>query len=327
MNQKSRIKLFAYSPLKLVEKTLKSPEEIKEYADYPVVWVNVNGMEGLEVLEELGFSGFFVRVLRRFRGSKAIVLQDQILLMAHQVYRVERGLKKEKTAFLLKGNLVVTIQERPGDVFNRIREKIRNEGSVLRNSGPDYLFCALLDATVENYVPIIEEISTSVERLEDMVLKRTDRELLRHIQSIRRQTFFLRRAIFPLLESFRKIRVEGSALFGENAKIYLEDLSSHVLEVLDLIESQRDMADGLLDIYYSSISLRTNEIMGILTVVSTIFIPLTFITGLYGMNFNPEASPYNMPELNWYYGYPAVLLLMLAIAVGMLVYFRRKGWI
>ncbi|NJF25887.1 magnesium/cobalt transporter CorA [Thermococcus sp. Bubb.Bath] len=324
--EKKRITLFAYSPTEFVEKRLEGLDEVKDYMNYPVVWVNIDGMD-FEGLEDLGFSRAFLHVLKRSRGPRALVLKDQLLLLIHQVYRIERGLKKERTTFLMKDNLLVTVQERQGDVFNHVREEIRNKDSILRGSGPDYLIYALLDAVIENYLPLLEEISNSVEKLESEALKRADRELLRHIQSIRRQTFFIRRAIFPLLEVFRRIRVEGAHLFGEKTRLYLEDLSSHIVEVLDLIESQREMADGLIDIYYSAISIRTNEVMRILTVVSTIFIPLTFITGLYGMNFNPRASPYNMPELNWYYGYPAVLLVMLAIAAGMIVYFRRKGWI
>ncbi len=212
--EKKRITLFAYSPSEFTEKRLEGLDEVKDYADYPVLWINIDGMD-FEGLEDLGFSRLFLHLLKRSRGPRALVLKDQLLILIHQVYRVERGLKRERTAFFLKDNLVVTIQERPGDVFNHVREEIRNKDSVLRSSGPDYLLYALLDAVIENYLPLLEGISNSVEKLESDALKRADRELLRRIQSIRRQTFFIRRTIFPLLEVFRRIRVEGAQLFGE----------------------------------------------------------------------------------------------------------------
>nr|WP_237268640.1 CorA family divalent cation transporter [Thermococcus celer] len=153
------------------------------------------------------------------------------------------------------------------------------------------------------------------------ILSRGDEGVLRRIHNLRRQTLFMRRTIFPLLEAFRKLELEGKEFFSEETRNYVGELHDHVLEVLEVLEGQRELAGSLIELYYSTISMKTNDIIRILTVVSTIFIPLTFITGLYGMNFR------YMPELYWRYGYPLVLITMLAIAVGMLAYFRRKGWL
>lgn len=174
---------------------------------------------------------------------------------------------------------------------------------------------------MENYVPIIEAISSKIEGLENEILSRSYTRTLRKIHRIRQDILFMRRTVFPLLEAFRRLEIEGSRFFSEGTRPFLDELHDHVLEVLEILEGQRELANSLIDLYYSRISMKTNDIIRILTVVSTIFIPLTFITGIYGMNFR------YMPELQWRYGYPAVLTTMLVIAVGMLLYFRRKGWI
>lgn len=327
--EQPKITVFAYSEDKFKETTVKTIEEILKYKDYNVVWVN---MEGLAYLQELKESFKFhevtiTSILRANTRARVSVLKDHIFLLLHQVYELKGGLKKERTAVFLKDNFVITIQERPGDVFNTIRKNIRHGEGIFRKKGADYLLFALLNAIVENYIPILENISSQMETLETKVLKGGDREVLRKIHGIRRRILFLRRTIFPLLEIFRRLRVEGKEFFTEETQKYLEELHEHVMEILDIIENHREMTNGLIDIYYSTLPMKTNDIIRILTVVSTIFIPLTFITGIYGMNFNTRISPYNMPELNWYYGYPATLLTMLIIALGMLYYFKKKGWL
>lgn len=192
---------------------------------------------------------------------------------------------------------------------------------MFREKGADYLVFALLDAIVENYIPMLEKISSRMEELESRILKGGDGETLRRIHGIRREILFMRRTIFPLLEAFRKLEIDGRRFFEQETGEYLDELHEHIMEVLEVVESHREMANGLIEMYYSTISMKTNEIIRILTVVSTIFIPLTFITGIYGMNFH------YMPELGWRYGYFASLTAMLLIALGMLYYFRRKGWL
>ena len=329
MDEAPKITIFAYSDDKFEEKRIKKLEEALDYKDYRVVWINIDGIGYLEELKNtFRVHDVTVKAIKRIKSrARLTILKDHLFILLHQVYEVKGGLKKERTAIFLKDNFVITMQERSGDVFNSIRESIRHNEGLFRERDADYLLYALLDAIIGNYVPILENISSQMEILENKVLKDKDKETLRRIHGIRRRILFARRTIFPLLEVFRRLRLEGREFFKEETQGYLEELYNHVMEILDIIESQRDMANGLVEIYYSTISMRINEIIRILTVVSTIFIPLTFITGIYGMNFNPRVSPYNMPELNWYYGYPLTLLAMLAIALGMLYYFKRKEWL
>ncbi|MCD6144662.1 magnesium/cobalt transporter CorA [Thermococcus sp.] len=329
MDEAPKITIFAYSDDKFEEKRIKKLEEALDYKDYRVVWINIDGIGYLEELKNtFRVHDVTVKAIKRIKSrARLTILKDHLFILLHQVYELKGGLKKERTAIFLKDNFVITMQERSGDVFNSIRESIRHNEGLFRERDADYLLYALLDAIIGNYVPILENISSQMEILENKVLKDKDKETLRRIHGIRRRILFARRTIFPLLEVFRRLRLEGREFFKEETQGYLEELYNHVMEILDIIESQRDMANGLVEIYYSTISMRINEIIRILTVVSTIFIPLTFITGIYGMNFNPRVSPYNMPELNWYYGYPLTLLAMLAIALGMLYYFKRKEWL
>jgi len=329
MDEAPKITIFAYSDDKFEEKRIKKLEEALDYKDYRVVWINIDGIGYLEELKNtFRVHDVTVKAIKRIKSrARLTILKDHLFILLHQVYELKGGLKKERTAIFLKDNFVITMQERSGDVFNSIRESIRHNEGLFRERDADYLLYALLDAIIGNYVPILENISSQMEILENKVLKDKDKETLRRIHGIRRRILFARRTIFPLLEVFRRLRLEGREFFKEETQGYLEELYNHVMEILDIIESQRDMANGLVEIYYSTISMRINEIIRILTVVSTIFIPLTFITGIYGMNFNPRVSPYNMPELNWYYGYPLTLLAMLAIALGMVYYFKRKEWL
>lgn len=329
MDEAPKITIFAYSDDKFEEKRIKKLEEALDYKDYRVVWINIDGIGYLEELKNtFRVHDVTIKAIKRIKSrARLTILKDHLFILLHQVYELKGGLKKERTAIFLKDNFVITMQERSGDVFNPIRESIRHNEGLFRERDADYLLYALLDAIIGNYVPILENISSQMEILENKVLKDKDKETLRRIHGIRRRILFARRTIFPLLEVFRRLRLEGREFFKEETQGYLEELYNHVMEILDIIESQRDMANGLVEIYYSTISMRINEIIRILTVVSTIFIPLTFITGIYGMNFNPRVSPYNMPELNWYYGYPLTLLAMLAIALGMVYYFKRKEWL
>jgi len=329
MDEAPKITIFAYSDDKFEEKRIKKLEEALDYKDYRVVWINIDGIGYLKELKNtFRVHDVTIKAIKRIKSrARLTILKDHLFILLHQVYELKGGLKKERTAIFLKDNFVITMQERSGDVFNPIRESIRHNEGLFRERDADYLLYALLDAIIGNYVPILENISSQMEILENKVLKDKDKETLRRIHGIRRRILFARRTIFPLLEVFRRLRLEGREFFKEETQGYLEELYNHVMEILDIIESQRDMANGLVEIYYSTISMRINEIIRILTVVSTIFIPLTFITGIYGMNFNPRVSPYNMPELNWYYGYPLTLLAMLAIALGMVYYFKRKEWL
>ncbi|WP_297498717.1 magnesium/cobalt transporter CorA [Thermococcus sp.] len=317
------ITVMAYSRDKFLSKKAETLRDAIFPGNYKVAWVNVEGPLPVEELKsELGFPDAIVRSLAKGSGRpRVMVFGDYLFLLLHQVYEIESGLKREKIGIFLRGNLLVTVQEVSGDVFGPVRESIRQGEGLFRERGADYLLFALLEAIVENYVPIIERISSKMEELGTRILSKGDESVLHRIHGIRGEILFMKRTVFPLLEAFRKLGFEGSRFFSEESLPLIRELHDHVLEVLEILESQGEMANSLVELYYSTISMKTNDIIRILTVVSTIFIPLTFITGIYGMNFR------YMPELYWRYGYPAVLIVMLAIAIGMLVYFKRKGWI
>ena len=321
--EKPKMTLIAYSREDFITRKISSVEEALNVEGYNVIWVNVDDSAlAPEVLEALGVQERVLKALKRAGGrARVLVFPDYLFLILHQVYEMDGGLKRERIGLLLKGNLVVTLQEMPGDVFDQIRESIREGEGLFRERGADYLLFALLEAIVENYVPIIERISSKMESLEAEILSRGEKGVLHRIHGLRREILFMRRTVFPLLEAFRKLEVEGGRFFAEETQNYMGELHDHVLEVLEILEGQRELANSLVELYYSTLSMKTNDIIRILTVVSTIFIPLTFITGLYGMNFR------YMPELQWRYGYPVVLIVMLIIAISMLAYFRRKRWI
>ncbi|BAA29213.1 magnesium/cobalt transporter CorA [Pyrococcus horikoshii] len=318
----SEISVIAYSKDKFMSTKVSSLEEALSFRDYTVVWINVIYSPALDAeLKKLGVSNRVIKAIKRDSSARVFIFPDYIFVILHQVYEVAGSLKREKTSILLMNNVILTIQERPRDVFNIIRESIREGEGSLRRKGPGYLFVEILDAIIENYVPILEKISAEIEKIESKILANPDQGILRKIHKMRRDVLFMRRTILPLLTCFRRIKVEGKEFLDAETENLLEDLYAHVRDILEVIETQKELTDSLVDIYYSTISMKINEIIRILTVVSTIFIPLTFITGIYGMNFR------YMPELQWRYGYPAVLVVMFALAIGMLLYFKKKKWL
>jgi magnesium transporter len=193
--------------------------------------------------------------------------------------------------------------------------------------GSDYLAYALLDAVVDHYFLILEKLGEKIEGLEEDLLTNPTTETMQSIHNLKREMIFLRKSVWPLREVVNSLEKGESKLIKKSTKIYLRDVYDHTIQVMDSVESFRDVLSGMLDLYLSVISNKMNEVMKVLTIIATIFIPLTFIAGIYGMNFNPEASPFNMPELNWHFGYPAVWLVMILIGLTMLGFFKNKKWL
>ena len=240
----------------------------------------------------------------------------------------EDELEIEQISFFLSGNYVITLQELPGDSFEKVRERIRqNQSGQIRKAGADYLLYALVDALIDEFFPVLESYGERIEELEDEVVaaSRSPRRS-RQVHRIKRDLLDLRRIAWPEREVISSLQREEAHLVRQETRVFLRDCYDHAVQVIDMIETYRDLAGGLLDVYLSSTSNRLNEVMKVLTIISTIFIPLNFIAGVYGMNFDRQASPLNMPELGWYFGYPAVLTVM-AVTGGLLaLYFKRKGW-
>jgi magnesium transporter len=233
----------------------------------------------------------------------------------------------EQLSLFLGKNYVLTFQERHGDCFEPVRDRIRKGGNKIRNTGPDYLAYAVLDAFIDNFFPFLEHLGERLETLEDEVILRPDTQTIAQIHRIKRDLLTMRRAVWPLRDALTSLIRESTPLITDDTRIYLRDCYDHTIRLIDLLETYREVATGLTDIYLSSLSNRLNEVMKVLTIFSAIFIPLSFIAGVYGMNFNPSSSPWNMPEVNWKWGYPFALALMAAVAIVLLIYFRRKGWL
>jgi magnesium transporter len=233
----------------------------------------------------------------------------------------ENETKTEQVSLILSTNYVISFQESEGDVFDPIRERMRTDRGRIRKMGADYLAYTLIDAIVDNYFMVLEKIGEKIEDIEDELVKNPTPEVLQTIHRLKRELIFLRKSVWPLREVISRLERWESPLINKSIDIYLRDVYDHTIQVIDSLETFRDMLSGMLDIYLSSVSNRMNEVMKVLTIIATIFIPLTLIAGIYGMNFR------YMPELDWVWGYPMVYVIMLAISAVMLMYFRRKKWL
>jgi len=333
------VRIFAYGPEALIEKTLTAPQAVREFLGrWPVLWVDVEGLGDVEAVRYLGEVFGLHRlsledVLNVHQRPKIEQYPEYYFIVARMV-SVEQSqwdaahLETEQLSLFLGKNFVLTFQEgKPGDCLEAIRERIRHKRGRIRDAGLDYLAYALLDSVLDCYFPLLEQFGERLETLEDEIVTRPTGDLVARIHEIRRHLLTLRRAIWPQRETFNTLLREETPLVTNETRFYLRDCYDHTSQLIDLIETYRELGADLTDVYLSSVSHRTNEIMRVLTVIATIFMPLTFIAGVYGMNFNPNASPWNMPELNWFWGYPFALTLMAAVAVAQLMFFRQRGWL
>jgi magnesium transporter len=239
----------------------------------------------------------------------------------------QENIQVEQVSVVFGKSWVLTFQERPGDVFNSVRERIKRTVPRTRMMTPDYLAYALMDAIVDNYFVVLEHVGEHVEALEDDLVADPRPDTLETIQQLKRELLFMRRSVWPLREAIGGLTRTETGLVRKSTQPYLRDLYEHIIQVIDSIETFRDMVSGLLDIYLSSVSNRMNEVMKVLTVIATVFIPLGFLAGVYGMNFDTSIGPFNMPELGFKYGYPMFWLVAVLIGGGLFWFFRRRHWI
>jgi magnesium transporter len=293
-----------------------------------VTWINVEGLHDVANIQKLGDCyGFHPLILEDILNTdQRPKIEDFdaylyiVLKMLHNGESTQTV--AEQISLILGPNYVISFQEGiEGDVFNSIRERIRTGKGRIRSMGADYLAYSLIDAIVDNYFVIIEKMGERIEDLEDELVKDPVTRTLHEIHTLKREMIFLRKAVWPLREVINFLERGESSLIKGSTAIYLRDVYDHTIQVIDAIETSRDMLSGMLDIYLSSISNRMNEIMKFLTIIGTIFIPLTFIVGVYGMNFE------HMPELKWRWGYFGLWGVMAGLAVFMLFYFRKKKWL
>jgi magnesium transporter len=235
-------------------------------------------------------------------------------------------LVSEQVSLFLGRNYVLTFQYLPGDSFDPVRSRLRTARGRIRNSGADFLAYALLDATIDGYFPVLEVYGTRIEEIEDRMSERVGSESIHQTHRLRSDLMLLRRFIWPHREAVHALLRDEHPLISAETRVYLRDCYDHTVQIIDVVETHRDLCADLRELYFTQVSTRTNEIMKVLTIIATIFIPLGFIAGVYGMNFNTAVSRWNMPELNWPFGYPFALGLMAAVAGGLLYLFWRRGW-
>ena len=330
-----KISYLDYDEQNFQEKQVSNIEECFPFKTTPTVtWINIDGLHDVEIIEKVG-KQFELHplvledVLHAEQRPKCEDFDKYMFIVLRMLHYNDdvKAVESEQVSLILGANFVISFQERVGDVFEPIRERLRNAKGRIRKMGPDYLAYALLDAIVDSYFSILEKVGERIESMEEELVSDPTEQTLQQIHTMKRQMISMRKSIWPLREVISGVQRSESSIIKESTEIYLRDVYDHTIQIIDTIESFRDMVSGMLDIYLSSISNKMNEVMKVLTIIATIFIPLTFIAGIYGMNFNPEKSPWNMPELNWYWGYPAVWLVMAVVLVIMLVYFKRKKWL
>lgn len=295
------------------------------------LWVNVNGLGDAEIIQAIGhLFGLHPLVISDIvhLGQRAKVEPyDTCLFVVLRMLGSDELVSHEQVSMIVGPRFVLTFQEREGDCFGMVRDRLQRGNGRIRSLGADYLAYALIDAVVDGYFAPLEAIGNRLDELESDLLDKPMQPILQRLHVLKRELLVMRRAVWPLREMVNQcLRLEHEGLLGQHVRIYLRDCYDHTIQIMEMIETFRELASSQMELYVSTVGQRTNEIVKVLTMFASIFIPLTFIVGIYGMNFDPEASPWNMPELAWYWGYPAVMALMLGVTVVILGYFWRKGW-
>ncbi|MCB0292082.1 MAG: magnesium/cobalt transporter CorA [Calditrichaeota bacterium] len=326
---KVKITLMEYDGQKLEFKTVENVEQTFPYKDKPSVsWINIYGLHETEVMEKIdrhfGIHPLILEdIVNTNQRPKIEIFDGYVFIVLKMLWFDEQKMELtvEQISLIVGPNFLICFQEWEGDIFNHIRERMKVESSRLRTRGADYLCYAILDVIVDHYFLVLEKIGDKIESLEEEVLDDPDQQTMHKINRLKRDLIFLRKSIWPLREVISGIERGEIDLFEDRNMPFIRDLYDHTIQVIDTIESYRDMTAGILDMYMSVISNRMNEVMKVLTIIATIFIPLTFLAGIYGMNFD------HMPELHWPWAYPLFWLIMIVVAAIMVVFFRRKQWL
>ena len=345
---KVRITLIEYNEAEFIEKEFFDIQECLTHVQTGMVkWINVDGVHNTEIIEHIGklfnihpltlediantnqrpkfedFENYVVAIMKMIFEDENLKKQSDDALVSEQL-----------SIILLNDDTVISFQEADGgDVFDVIRNRLRLGKGRVRKCAADYLAYVLIDAVIDSYFDVLEKIGDEVEILEDNLIDNPSPEMLHHLHHIKRQMVYFRKAVWPMRELINNLERSESPLISANTAVYLRDAHDHTIRVIDTVETYRDLLSGMMDLYMSSVSNRMNEVMKTLTIITTIFVPLTFIAGIYGMNFaheNPDTHqvlPLNMPELYSNYGYLTVWGTMIVLVIILLVYFRRKKWL
>ena len=327
--EKTRIRIIEYDEKNFQEREVARIEECFPLKDEPnLTWINIDGIHQVEIIETLG-KHFGLHpllqedILNTDQRPKVEDHDDHIFIVLKMLYYddKEKELTIAQVSIILGSQFVISLHEGEGDIFNLIRERIKNKIGRHRKMGAGYLAYTLMDAIVDHYFIVLEKLGERIELTEEALVTNPTQETIKEIHKLKRDLIFLRKSVWPLREVVNMLEREEPPLIHVSVVPYLRDVYDHTIQVIDTIETFRDMVSGMLDIYLSSVSNKMNEVMKVLTIIATIFIPLTFIAGVYGMNFK------YMPELEWPWGYFLVLGIMMVIALGMLTYFWKKKWL
>ncbi len=326
--EKTKITIIDYTEKKIQEKTVEKIEDCFPFKKTPTMtWINIDGLHETGIIEKIGkhfnlHPLIMEDIVNTDQRPKMEDSGDYLFLVLKMLSYDDANneVLTEQISMIVGKNFVISFQEMEGDVFDSVRERLR-KGRSIRERGSDYLAYALIDAVVDHYFVILEKLGEKIETLEEILISDPKPETLHEIHGLKREMIFLRKGVWPLREVISGLGRVESRLINKTTKIYLRDVYDHTIQVIDTVETYRDMVSGMLDTYLSSVSNRMNEVMKVLTIIATIFIPLTFIAGIYGMNFR------YMPELEWAWGYYAVWAVMAVIGVSMFMYFRRKRWL
>ncbi|TKB14702.1 MAG: magnesium/cobalt transporter CorA [Mesorhizobium sp.] len=331
--RRSELRLTLISPEKFRTIDNASIDELNTHCDrWPVVWLDCTGLANIPLIEEIGrifnlHPLALEDVVNTGQRPKVDFFEDHAFVALRMIDDVTAH-RYEQIAVFFGRNFVVTFQEREGDPFDPVRKRIvASMPNRLRSRGADYLAYALIDAIVDSYFPPIEAASETVDGIEDQMLNTPHKHQMRQLHELRRDANVLKGVLWPMRDALATLIRNDVPFVTAETKIFFNDTLDHSLRLIELVENQRDMLTGLIEMHLSLTQARTNDVISYLTIVSVIFMPLTFLVGVWGMNFEPESSPLNMPELKAYYGYPAALLFMLAVAIGLVAFFKWKKWL
>lgn len=324
-----KITVIDYNESQFQEFETKYVDECLKLRNKPTVtWINVDGLHKIEVIEKLGNCFEFHPLLMEdiLNTSQRPKFEDfsnylYLTLKMLDINRKDSSIESEQISIIIGKNFVLTFQEKEGDVFNLIRDRLRHAKGRIRKQGPDYLAYSLLDAIVDNYFAILENIGDRISGIEDEIIDNPPQHTLKTINILKQDLITIRKSIWPLRDTINGIQRSENVLIHKSSALFFRDVYDHTVQVIDTIETYRDIVSGMISIYLTSLSNRMNDVMKVLTIIATIFIPLTFIAGVYGMNFK------YMPELDSPLGYPVIVISMGIIAVVMLIFFKKKKWL
>lgn len=320
-----RVTVFAYGPHAFTE---FEPEDLSALGrlrgQYAVTWVNVDGVGHAGTIEAVGDAFGLHRLaledlMNLTQRPKAEDFEGHLFIVVKMARRAP-ALDLEQVGIFLGTDFVVTFQERPGDVFTKVRERLRDGHARIRGAGADYLAYTLLDVIIDNYFPVVEGFVDELEGLETEIIDRPRPAVIHHLHDVKRELMALRRAVWPLREALSALVRDPGDLVRPETVVYLRDCQDHAWQLLDLVENFREVAGSLTDLYMSTVGNRTNEIMKVLTIFAALFIPLSFVTGVYGMNLRH-------PDTAWYWAWPFAAGVMALVAIGLMLFFYRRGWI